>query len=83
MLRAFREDNCDRSKVCFTAKDFNRMKPPDRQVAVFEVNRNCNSVADGLCQFSRNELCGGVLQRTVPTCVSKAVLEGCNQNIVL
>jgi hypothetical protein len=57
VLHDFREDSCDRSEVCFIAKDFNRMKPPDRQVVVSKVNRNCNSVAHGVCQFSCNMCC--------------------------
>jgi hypothetical protein len=82
VVHALREDSCDRSEVCFIAKEFNRMKPPDRQVVVSKVSRNCNNVAHGLCQYSRSVLCGGVLQGAVPTCVSKAALEDCNQNIV-
>jgi hypothetical protein len=40
-------------------------------------------VAHGLCQLSRSELCSGVLQGAVPTCMSKAALDDCNQNLII
>jgi ribonuclease HI len=83
ILDSFKEGSPDRSKVCLIAKEFNYMKPPDRQVIISKVNRLCNKVAHGLCQLSRSELCSGVLQGAVPTCVSKAALDDCNQNLII
>jgi ribonuclease HI len=82
VVESFREDSSDRSEVCFIAKEFNSLRPPDRQIVISKVSRNCNNVAHGLCQLSRNVLCRGVLQGAVPTCVSKAALDDCNLNNV-
>jgi hypothetical protein len=68
--------------LCQIAKEFKLLKPPDRQIVMSKVSRICNKVAHGLCQLSRSVLCGGVLQGAVPTCVSKAALNDCNQNNV-
>jgi hypothetical protein len=54
ILDSFMEGSPDQSEVCLIAKEFNYMKPPDRQVRISEVNRRCNKVALGLCQLSHN-----------------------------
>ena len=83
ILDSFKVDSLDRSEVCLIAKEFNLLKPPDRQIIISKVNRRWNKVAHGLCQLSRSVLCSGVLQGAVPTCVSKAALDDCNSNTVL
>jgi hypothetical protein len=82
ILESFKESSFDRSEVCLIAKEFKLLKPPDRQIVITKTDRLCNKVAHGLCQLSRSVLCGGVLQGAVPTCVSKAALDDCNQHSV-
>jgi hypothetical protein len=79
---SFKESRCDRSEVCLIAKEFKLLKPPNRQIVITKTDRVCNKVAHGLCQLSRSVLCGGVLEGVVPTCMSKAALEDCNQHYV-
>jgi hypothetical protein len=59
VLDSFKEGSSNRSEVCLIAKEFNYMKPLDRQVIISKVNRLCNKVAHSLCQLSRNVLCSG------------------------
>jgi hypothetical protein len=63
-------------------KEFRRKKPLDRFVQISKVDRCCNEVAHGLCQFSRRELSCGVLPGSVPTCVSRIAWNDCNPNII-
>jgi ribonuclease HI len=81
-IEAFREGSMDRSEISIIAKEFRRKKPPDRQVKILKINRNCNKVAHELCQFSRRELSSGVLLSAVPTCVSRAACNDCNPDIM-
>jgi hypothetical protein len=83
VLEVFKCDSNDRSEICIIAKEFKLKKSPDRQVILPKISRVCNVVAHELCQFGRKELCGGVLQSSVPTCVSRAALIDCNQNYVI
>jgi ribonuclease HI len=83
VLEVFKSDSMDRSESCVIAKEFRLKKPPDRQVVLAKISRVYNAVAHELCQLGRRELSGGVLQNSVPTCVSKAVLDDCNQNFVI
>jgi hypothetical protein len=78
VVDCFKQTSCNRSEVCLIAKEFNLLKPPDRQVIISKIQRSCNKVAHNMCQLSRSVLCGGVLQGVVPTCASKAALEDCN-----
>jgi hypothetical protein len=48
VLESFKEDSCDRSEALFIAKEFNILRPPDRQIFMSKVSRNCNKVAHGL-----------------------------------
>jgi hypothetical protein len=68
--------------LCQIAKEFKLLKPPDRQIVMSKVSRICNKVAHGLYQLSRSVLSGGILQGALPTWVSKAALDDCNQNNV-
>jgi hypothetical protein len=63
-------------------KEFRQKKPPDREVVLSKIGRNCNSVAHDLCQLARREMCGGVLQGSVLTCTLSSILNDCNPNNV-
>jgi hypothetical protein len=82
IVDCFKQTSWNRSEVCLIVKEFNLLKPPDRQVIISKIQRSCNKVAHNLCQLSRSVLCGGVLQGTLPTCALKAALEDCNQHNV-
>ena len=83
VLEAFKEDSTNRTEVRLIAKEFKLKKPPDRQVNLLKISRNCNFAAHDLCQFGRRELSGGVLKSSVPACVSKSALNDCNKNNVI
>ena len=83
VLEAFKPESCDRPEISLIAKDYNLLKPPDRQVVLSKINRASNSVAHELCQYGRSVLCGGVLQGNVPTCVLEMALKDCNPNTVI
>ena len=83
VLEAFKEDSTNRTEVRLIAKEFKLKKPPDRQVNLLKISRNCNFAAHDLCQFGRRELSGGVLKSSVPECVSKSALNDCNKNNVI
>jgi ribonuclease HI len=80
VLEAFSNENLNRTDLGIVAKEFRLKKPPDRQVSLVKVDRNCNMVAHSICQMSRRELSSGVLLSAVPTCVSRSARNDCNQN---
>jgi ribonuclease HI len=82
VLEAFNNENLNRTDLGIVAKEFRLKKPPDRQVSLVKVDRNCNMVAHSICQMSRRELSSGVLLSAVPTCVSRSAWKDCNQNPV-
>jgi hypothetical protein len=63
-------------------KEFRQKKPPDREVVLSKIGRNCNSVAHDLCQLARREVCGVVLQGSVSTCALSLILYDYNPNNV-
>jgi ribonuclease HI len=83
ILKAFMEDNNDRSEVCMIAKEFKIKKPPDRRVILTKVSRKCNQVAHELCQLARRGLCSGMMQGSLPTCVLRSALLDCNPNTIV
>jgi hypothetical protein len=82
ILEAFREGSMDRSEVCMIAKEFHLKIPPDCKVVLAKISRNYNTVAHELRQLARRDVCGGVLQSSVPTCMLRSTLTDCNPNEV-
>jgi ribonuclease HI len=83
VVEAFNNPTMDRSEVGLIAMEFWTLAKQNYQVTVSKIHRNCNRVAHDICQFSRRELCSGVLQGSVPASVLGSALSDCNLDVLV
>jgi hypothetical protein len=73
---ALQKYSVDRSEVGQIVKECKLKKPPDRQVILDKIGRDCNNVvAHELYQLGLAELSGGVSQSAAPTCCVESGFE--------
>jgi hypothetical protein len=81
LIKIFDPGATDRSAVTIIANDFNDLRPEGRITKLVHVSRKANVVAHSLAQLGHRELCCGVTQGQVPSCVMEFVVQDCKNQL--